>query len=488
VCAAKGPSFDAPACSSRRRLTRTLSAIALLAGIAAVGPGCGSPANIAQAADALQTTLASMPGVSDAWVYHEESYAQGVIVNIAIDVSNATPDQIANVANRVDATKFGLIANYAQNVEFWVTRDRAVTLQRHSQLDAAQIADDTERIRQIAAGTDGRIDWFRSDDGTVNQLSFDQSHSPGTAILDAVRDAAGGTGLSVLVSPVAASRQTPRMMVNFPIDAAEQTSVFNVVDTIPANVLGLRFDSGGLKALEVVAPNPATAEQDLSKVISATDAVSARPMWLAWDLPTFDGGAPAYGGVVKIGDCSQAPASAIEAVAQRTGDGISTLQSRLQSKLDSCGAPAPLPAQSQSTSAPAPPVTPVIGVVAPERRQAPSETTQLPAPGGAWTPCAININAGGGCYPSTSTVGVTSGGGQSGAPGVTTSPPVPRVLPPPLVEIVLPAAAVDPTGQSTTGSASGSGSTASSGSGSSGPAASHQGSSSASGAGHSGRP
>ena len=118
MCAAKGPLFDTPACPSRRRLTRTLSAIALLAGIAAVAPGCGSPANIAQAADALQTTLASMPGVSDAWVYHDDSYAQGVAVNIAVDVSNATREQIADVADRIDATRFGLIANYAQNVQF----------------------------------------------------------------------------------------------------------------------------------------------------------------------------------------------------------------------------------------------------------------------------------------------------------------------------------------------------------------------------------
>ena len=306
MCAAKGPSFDAPACSSRRRLTRTLSAIALLAGIAAVAPGCGSPANIAQAADALQTTLASMPGVSDAWVYHDESYAQGVAVNIAVDVSTATREQVADVADRIDATRFGLIANYAQNVQFWVTPDRAVTLQRHNQLDATQIADDTERLRQIATGTDGRIDWFRSDDGTVNQLAFSQTDRPGTAILDAVRNAVGGTELSVSVSPVAATRQTPQMMVNFPLDAAEQTSVFHLVDAIPADVVGLRLDAAGLEALEVVAHDPATAEQDLSKVITASDAVSARPMWLAWYLPTFTGGAPAYGGVVKISDCSQA--------------------------------------------------------------------------------------------------------------------------------------------------------------------------------------
>ena len=451
--AAKGPSFDAPACSSRRRLTRTLSAIAVLAGIAAVAPGCGSPANIAQAADALQTTLASMPGVSDAWVYHDESYAQGVAVNIAVDVSTATRAQIADVADRIDATRFGLIANYAQNVQFWVTPDRAVTLQRHNQLDAAQIADDTERLRQIAAGTDGRIDWFRSDDGTVNQLAFSQTDRAGTAILDAVRTAVGGTGLSVSVSPVTVSRQTPQMLVNFPLDAAEQTAVFNFVNTIPADVVGLRLDAAGLEALEVVAHDPATAEQDLSTVITASDAVSARPMWLAWYLPTFTGGAPAYGGVVKIGGCAQAPAAAVQTVADRTGDGVSTLQSRLQSKLDTCGAPAPLPIQSRSTTAPTPdqtpPVTPAIDGVSPSRVRDASRQAGLPQPSrSAQSPCAATGSASGATRCATTpTVTAISGGGQPG-PSRSNNGILPRLVvnPPTDLPVPLPAAGGPGTG------------------------------------------
>ena len=430
--AAKGPSFDAPACSSRRRLTRTLSAFALLAGMAVV-PGCGAPTNIAQAADALQTTLASMPGVSDAWVYHDESYAQGVAVNIAVDVSTATREQIADVADRIDATRFGLIANYAQNVQFWVTPDRAVTVDRHNQIDATQIADDSQRLRQIATGTDGRIDWFRSDDGSVNQLAFSQTHRPGTAILDAVRNAVGGTELSVTVSPVAATLETPQMMVNFPLDAAEQASVFRVVDAIPADVLGLRLDAAGLEALEVVAQDPATAEQDLSTVITATGAVSARPMWLAWYLPTFPGGAPAYGGVVKIGNCSQEPAPAVQTVSDRTDDDVSTLQSRLQATLDNCGAPAPAPAPAQSqTAAPtpdqAPPVTPVTDVVSPSRVRDASEHAGLPRPSRS---------------APTSTVAATPGGGQSGPPrSASGTPPLPVITLPTNLPVPVPAASV----------------------------------------------
>jgi hypothetical protein len=418
-------------------LTRTLSAIALIAGITAVAPGCGTPANIAQAADALQTTLASMPGVSDAWVYHDESYAQGFAVNIAVDVSTASLEEIAEVSDRIDATRFGLIANYAQNVQLWVTPDRAVTLQRHSRLDATQIADDTERLRQIAAGTDGRIDWFRSDDGTVNQLAFTQTGRAGAAILNAVRNAVGNAGLSVSVSPVAASRQTPQMMVTFPLDAAEQTSVFHVVDTIPADVVGLRLDAAGLHALEVVAHDPATAEQDLSKVITDSDAVSARPMWLAWYLPTFTGGAPAYGGVVKIGDCSPKPAAAIQTVADRTNDGVSTLQSRLQSKLDSCGAPAPapLPIESQWPAAPTPdqasPVTSVIDVAWPNRLRDAAERAGIPQPSRSAQPT---------CCATTSTVAARSGGNQPGSGRSTSMLPRPVIPVPPELPVALPAA------------------------------------------------
>jgi uncharacterized membrane protein YgcG len=483
VGTAKGPSFDAPACSSPRRLTRTLAAIALSAVITGVAPGCGSPANIAQAADSLQTTLASMPGVSDAWVYHDESYAQGVAVNIAVDVSSASREQIANVADRIAATRFGVIANYAQNVEFWVTADRAVTVQRHNRLDAAQIADDTERLRQIATGTDGRIDWFRSDDGTVNQLAFSQTDRPGSAILDAVRNAAGGIGLSVAVSPVAASRQTPQMMVNFPLDAARQTSVFNLVNAIPADVVGLRLDAAGLETLEVVAHDPATAEQDLSTTITASDTVSARPMWLAWYLPTFTGGAPAYGGVVKVSGCSQGSA-AIRNVADRTDAGVSTLQARLQSKLDTCGAPAPLPIQSRTPATPdqAPPV---IDVVAPNRVRDTTENASLPQPSrSVQSPCA-GTSAGPPlsstrCATPTTAAGA-SGGGQSG-PARTGTVQLPVSSLPTNPPVPLPAASVSGSSSSSgsgagTGSGSGTGSGAGSGSGtgSSGSKASHPG-------------
>jgi len=450
VGAAKGPSIDAPACTSRRRLTRTLSAIALLAGITALSPGCGSPVNIAQAADALQTTLASMPGVSDAWVYHGESYAEGVAVNIAVDVSTASREQIAAVADRIDATRFGLVANYAQNVQFWVTPNRAVTLQRHNELDAAQIADDTERLRQIATGTDGRIDWFRSDDGTVNQLAFSQTDEAGTAILDAVRNAVGGSALSVSISPMAASRQTPQMMVDFPLDAAEQTSVFNLVNAIPADVVGLRLDAAGLEVLQVVAHDSATAEQDLSTVITASDAVSARPMWLAWYLPTFAGGAPSYGGLLQISDCSQEPAAAIRPVADHANDhGVSTLQLQLQSKLDTCSAPAsaPLPIQSRSTSTATPgqtpPVTPVTDAVTPNRLRDASEPAGLPQP--SRSPCAgTSAVPGFGATrcATTSTIAASSGGGQP-APSPSNDGIVPRTVisPPPPTNLGVPRSA-----------------------------------------------
>ncbi|HTY28046.1 MAG TPA: hypothetical protein VMD51_07870 [Mycobacterium sp.] len=452
-----GTSYGAPACSSRRRLTRTLPAIALLAGITTVAPGCGAPENLAQAADSLQAALASMPGVSDAWVYHEQSYAEGVAVNIAVDVSNATPEQIAGVADRIDATRFGLIANYAQNVEFWVTPNRAVTLQRHNELDPAQIADDSQRLRQIAEGTDGRIDWFRSDDGTVNQLSFDRSHSSGTTILDAVRTAAGATGLSVSVSPAAASRQTPRMLVNFPIDPAEQKSVFDMVNSIPADAVGLRMDAAGLQALEVVAHDPSAAEKDLSKVITASDTVSARPMWLAWYYPTFAGGAPAYGGVVKVGSCGQGPA--IQTVADRSSDGVSTLQSRLQSSIDSCGAPVPAPTQAQWTPPSTPlqptPSTPVIEVVAPDRVQGPATSIAMPRP----------VRR-----PTTTIVAAPGDGPQRGSSGPSISSavrPVPAV--PTQLPIPLPVGAVDPSAGS--GSSTGSGTGTGTGSGSTAPTA-----------------
>ncbi|WP_167103530.1 hypothetical protein [Mycobacterium sp. DL592] len=335
----------------RRRTTRIASAVALLIGVTATAPGCGSPGSLTQVANDLQSSLLSMPGVADAWVYHEESYAEGVIFNIAVDVPTATHQQLVDIADRIDSNRIGLISNYTQNVQFWVTPDRPVTLRRQAHFDPTQAADDAAELRTMAAGTDGRIDWFRSDDGTTNQLSIDQGHGPGDVLLDVVRHTADQTGLTVSVSPVTPSRQNPRLVVNFPFTADQQTAVTRLVDQVPLDVFGMRVDTGAVRAMEVMTHDPATAEQDLTAVIEASKPVAAEQMWLAWYYPTF-GGAPAYGGVVEVHGCSVHPVAGVQSVAQHMGNegGISTLQARLQAKIDTCPSPATPPVESSTAA------------------------------------------------------------------------------------------------------------------------------------------
>ena len=144
-----------------RRGIRVASAVALIAGVTAVAPGCGSPGSLTQAANDLQSALLSMPGVADAWVYHEESYAEGVIFNIAVDVPAATRQQLVDIADRIDTNHIGLISNYTQNVEFWVTPDRPVTLRRQAHFDAEPDAllDGPLQPARLLQGTDelGRL-------------------------------------------------------------------------------------------------------------------------------------------------------------------------------------------------------------------------------------------------------------------------------------------------------------------------------------------
>ncbi len=138
----------------QRRGIRVVSAVALLAGVTAVAPGCGAPGSLTQVANDLQAALLSMPGVSDAWVYHEESYAEGVIFNIAVDVPAATRQQLVDIADRIDTNRIGLISNYTQNVEFWVTPNRPVTLRRQAHFDPSQVADDASScVRSPRAAT-----------------------------------------------------------------------------------------------------------------------------------------------------------------------------------------------------------------------------------------------------------------------------------------------------------------------------------------------
>lgn len=369
---------------SARRLSRTLAWLALLAGVAAEAAGCGTSLVDARSVDNLQAALTSMPGVTDAWVYHEESYSQGLAMNVAVDVSTATPDQIAAVADRIRAVQLSLAHNYTQNVEFWVTSDRAVTVERHSWLDSRQIAEDSERLREMATGTDGRISWFRSDDGADSRLSFDESHSSGADLLNLVRRTIGQTAVTVAVSPSPAARQSPQMLVGLPLDPDAQRAVLDAVEAMPTPVLGLRVDHDAVSVLQVVVPGPDRAERDLLDVIAASRTVTARPLWLAWYFPTFAGRAPAFGGIVQVGECATVPAAVIHDASMRLGeDDATTLQSRMQSTIDDCQAPSPATAPSAGSPqdppttavSSTPPVVPVMDMVAPPPA-APGSTTR----------------------------------------------------------------------------------------------------------------
>jgi hypothetical protein len=378
-------------------------------------------------ADDLQTALMSMPGVSDAWVDQDDSHAEGVTFNIAVDVPDATHDQIVDIADRIAAIRISPVTNYTQNVEFRVMPDKPVTISRQSHVDAGQIADDADRLRVIAAGADGRIDWFRSDDNAVNELAFNQSHTPGADLLDVVRRTAGNTGLTMSVSPSAPSRQTPRMITSFPLSAQGEKSIVQFLDTVPVDVFGVRIDTGGVRALQAMVPaDPAVAEKQLATVIDASKAVAERPMWLAWYVPTAVGGVPVFGGVVEVGGCS-APAAQIRQAAQRVNhQDAAPLQTHLQSRADTCAVPDPIP--SASTLSPPESISSSPTSVSdhsPAPDSVPADVTGVPI-----RPAPVP------------TSNPTSGNGTSVAVPVRMPSPARQSTP----SVPLPAAAQDPTG------------------------------------------
>ena len=361
-----------------RRIRRTISALTLLAG-AAVASGCGGPGNLAHVANNLQSALISMPGVADAWVYHDESYAEGVVFTVVVDVPTATRSQLIAVADRIAATSISQISNYTEDVEFWVTPNKPVTVRRESTIDPVQMADDAERIRAIAAHTDGRVDWFRDDDGDT-RLSVTESHTPGSDLLSTVRRTVGDGDVTMTVSPAAPSSLTPRMRVSFPLSEQAHTSIERFVDTVPVDVFGMRIDNDGLRVLQAMVPaDPAVAEQELSTVIREGRAVSAGPMWLAWYVPSALGGVPMFGGLVQVRDCSTATAQIRQASLRSNDEEGSSLQTRLQSMIDTCAMPEQVatevgPPQVSTGVSPSPP-TPLA------RRQTPASvrTVTLPA-------------------------------------------------------------------------------------------------------------
>ncbi len=262
-------------------------------------------------------------------MYHDESYAEGVVFTVVVDVPTATRTQLIAVADRIAATRISQISNYTEDVEFWVTPNKPVTVRRESTIDPVQMADDAERIRTIAAHTDGRVDWFRDDDGDT-RLSVTESHTPGSDLLSTVRRTVDDGDVTMTVSPAAPSSLTPpRMRVSFPLSEQAHTLIERFVDTVPVDIFGMRIDNDGLRVLQAMVPaDPAVAEQELSTVIRESRPVSAGPMWLAWYVPSALGGVPMFGGLVQVRDCSTATAQIRQASLRSNDEEGSSLQTR----------------------------------------------------------------------------------------------------------------------------------------------------------------
>ncbi|MBI3690710.1 MAG: hypothetical protein HY239_08670, partial [Mycolicibacterium aromaticivorans] len=370
-------------------------------------PGCGGPGNLTEIANSLQSALMSMPGVTDAWVYHDQSYAEGIVFTVAVDVPDATRPQLVAVANRIAETRISLVSNYVEDVEFWVTPDKPVTVRRQSLVDPVQIADDAERLRVIAAHTDGRIDWFRDEDD-ANQLTVTDSHTPGSDLLDTVRRTAGDTGLTMTVSPASPSPRTPRMRVSFPLSAEDRHSVEHFLDTVPVDVFGVRIDDGGVRVLQAMVPaDPAVAEQKLATVIQESRAAATGPMWLAWYVPSALGGVPMFGGVVDVHNCSVAAAAIHQASLRSKHQESHSLQDRLQSMIDTCAAPEQISADVAAPSIQQP-VSPSL----------PTPLVQRQAPDPARIPDVVTVPVTDRAAPSGTTAGRTS-------PAGTVRPPLP---------------------------------------------------------------
>ncbi|MGY4709921.1 hypothetical protein ACXDF8_10275 [Mycolicibacterium sp. CBM1] len=405
-----------------RRLRRTASVLAVTACVAAVAPGCGAQQNLAHVASEIQASLLSMPGVTDAWVYHETSDAQGIVVNISVDVSTATAAEIAAVAGRIRSTRVPLIANYLQNVQFWVVPNRPASVSRHSRLDPVQVADDSVRLRALAANLDGTIDWFRGDDPGIDELAITGGDADAVDVLDSVQ--AAGVTATVSVSPESASRRTPRMLVAFPLQPEQQASILEFLASTPADIVGVEIADNAVRELEIAVSNPAGVVEDLAAVIDSAAAVTSRPLWVRWYGLGTPAGPLVFGGSVEIQSCSALPA--VEPVSQRLGV-ADDLQRRVQSAV--CGASNPSPPNTGDTQ-PAPPLSPAATVTLSAATSPTPASTDTDLPASIRRAAAAACPTPPGLIPARScpASGPVSGSARQTAPSAT--PTRPLALPP----------------------------------------------------------
>jgi len=317
-----------------RSTVLTVAAIVLACALSA----CGAPDRKAEA-DQLERAIKTMPGVVDAQLGYTNDSEQGATLKVSVHMPDAPPQQIADVASRINKVRGDAFNTFEQTAEFSVTPSRQVRVTRGADLNPASIAADAEHIRRFSEAVDAaQMSISGHEPSTPAGLRVDEVKTPADDVFSAVRAAFGDDAQINLDMLPAANVKMPLWSVSFPFSDDDQQRVNQQMAAMPVSIWSVTVGSyAAITSLNVGLHTLDTAYQDLVSVITTTGAGPAHALGLGWRLEGQSAfTALQFKGMVDAGGCAYATSEGeFHPELYLTTDALA-LQQRLRNQFDKC--------------------------------------------------------------------------------------------------------------------------------------------------------
>lgn len=321
-----------------RRVTPRLPAqvkrvcVAALAWLALGVAACTPPDRSAEVRH-LQAEITKMPGVDDVKPLYTNDFENGAQLNMEVSMPKASEEQIASAASRITRIKGGDFNGYRQSTTF-VVGDRLEVTRGGADLNPAQIAADTHRLRQLRTRVpQASILWSR--DGATVRLEVSAiDHT--SDVLSAVLATVQPEPMTVYVRS-AEPTKFPTWEVGVPITAEQRANIDALISRLALPIYYVRVDDARITELSVYITAPATAYRDLKSVISTVAPTKQHPLQLQWHLMVEPDNFHQFTGDLQVPDCRDRNGSPKPQAPQgnQTSE-AAQLQQQLESDFNDC--------------------------------------------------------------------------------------------------------------------------------------------------------
>lgn len=262
--------------------TRRLTAAGVALLVAAGMTGC----TVDRSGDAerIRATVPTMPGVDSADVDYVNDFENGANLDIRLDMSDATVDQIRATVDRIDDLERSRFKGHRLSTKITVADSAQVEYGGYGPaLNATQISTDVSAVRDIRAhATAASIQWQHFNDYSSLDL-WDSTNPDGD--LRAAITALPSSSTHLNVRSIAPERQSS-WDVALPLTQEQMDDAVGIRGRLPVVVFQVDMRDGLIGEVSVGLGDTASAVSRLSAAVLAMTPSRTHPVTVEWRLAT----------------------------------------------------------------------------------------------------------------------------------------------------------------------------------------------------------